>query len=162
MVLVEGENADGVTVDQDDFELAERDDQTTLNGPEQVIAAILGTREGAAQAGYRLVSTGVTWSNQAEGAALRDGLASRKVEDVMLLSAFLAAAALAHAVGNATGYAHTALLFVESDSATLAAVRTADGSIADVHRVLLAEDDDEAVANLVELAVGRRDATSAA
>jgi hypothetical protein len=153
MVLVEGENADGATVEQDNFDLTV-DGSATLTAPEQVIAAILGTREGAAAAGCQLLSTGVTWTNQAEGTALRDALADRKIENVMLLSAFLAAAALAHSVGNATGYDHTALLFVEPDTATLAVVNTADGSIDDVRRVLLPDDDDEAVAALVEMASG--------
>ncbi len=47
MVLVEGENADGVTVEHDDFDVA--DDAQTA--PERVVSAILGTREGAAKAG---------------------------------------------------------------------------------------------------------------
>ncbi len=148
MVLVEGENADGATVDQDNFDLDGDNGSAPLSGPEQVIAAIVGTREGAAEAGCAVLSAGVTWSDQAEGAALRDALADRRIENVMLVSAFLAAAALAHAVGNASGYAQTALLFVEPDTATLAVVNTADGSIADVHRLMLPDDDDEAVAAL--------------
>lgn len=151
MVLVEGENAEGVTVDQEDFEIGANDDAAPSAGIDQVISAILGTREGAAESGYRLLTTGVTYSDQFDAAALRDALASRKMENVMLVSAFLAAAALAQTVGNATGYTHTALLFVEPDTATLAVVDTADGSIADVHRRPLPEDDDEAMAELVRL-----------
>ena len=69
----------------------------------------------------------------------------------MLVSSFLAAAALAQAIGSTTGYARTALLFIEPDSATLAVVDTTDGSIADVRRELLPDDDDQAVAKLVGL-----------
>ena len=69
----------------------------------------------------------------------------------MLVSAFMAAAALAQAVGDATNYAHTALLFVEPYTATLAVVDSADGSIAEVHRQLLPDDEDQAVAELVEM-----------
>ncbi|BCI91772.1 hypothetical protein NIIDMKKI_69780 [Mycobacterium kansasii] len=69
----------------------------------------------------------------------------------MLVSAFLAAAALAQAVGNETNYAHTALLFIEPETATLAVVDSADGSIADIQRQLLSDDDDTAVAQLTEL-----------
>jgi len=43
MVLVEGENADGVTVDQGDFDVA--GDEAPSSAPAQVISAILGTRE---------------------------------------------------------------------------------------------------------------------
>src|SRR6516165_10139222 len=41
-------------------------------------------------------------------------------------------AELAQAFGTATHYAHTALLYVEPNSATLAVVNTADGSVTDV------------------------------
>jgi uncharacterized membrane protein YgcG len=154
MVLVEGENADGMTVDEDNFAIANGQDPTTFSAPNQVISAILGTQEGANEAGYQLLSTGVTWSNQHEAAELRDALAARKVENVMLVSAFLAAAALAQSVGSTTGYAHTALLYIEPESATLAVVDTSDGSIADVHREPLPDDDDAAVAKLVGLVSG--------
>ena len=154
MVLVEGENADGVTVNQDNFDLTTNGGAPTITAPDQVISAILGTRENAADGGYQLKSTGVTWADPAEAAVLREGLAARKIENVMLVSAFLAAAALAQAVGKATNYARTALLFVEPDSATLAVVNAADGSVADVRRRSRPEDDDEAVAELVEMVTG--------
>jgi hypothetical protein len=141
MVLVEGENADGLTVDEENFEVAAADDAATLSGADQVIAAILGTRESAAEAGYQLTSTGVTWTDPVDAAALRDALAIRKVENVMLVSAFLAAAALAQTVGQAMNYATTAMLFVEPDTATLAVVDSADGAVADVYRCPLRSDD---------------------
>jgi hypothetical protein len=146
VLLVEGEDAGGVTVDQDDFAVAEQ--STSSTAPDQVVAAILGTREGAAEGGYRLRSTGVTWADPADAAALHDALAARKVENVMLVSAFMAAAALAQSVGNATGYARTGLLFVEPTCATLAVVDSADGSISDVCRQPLAERDGEAVTQM--------------
>jgi hypothetical protein len=151
IVLVEGQNADGATVDEDNFAVTNGDDPATFSGPNQVVAAILGTREGANEAGYDLLSTGVTWSNQCEATELRDALTARKVENVMLVSAFLAAAALAQSMGSATGYARAALLYVEPDAATLAVVDTADGSITDVQREQLSDDDDQAVAKLVSM-----------
>src|SRR6201993_5479088 len=133
MVLVEGENADGVTVDEEGFAVNTAD-APTVSAADQVVSAILGTQEGASEGGYQLRSTGVTWTDPVEAAALRDALAARKVENVMLVSSFLAAAALAQVVGNSVGYAQTGLLFVEPDTATLALVNTAAGSITDVHR----------------------------
>lgn len=155
MVLVEGENADGATVDEDGFEVSTADgadNPTSPGGADQVIAAIMGTRESASESGYRLTSTGVTWTDPGEAGVLRDALAARKVENVMLVSAFLAAAALAQTVGTAMGYAHTGLLFVEPDSATFAVVDSADGSVADVRRELLPSDDTDAVAQLAAMA----------
>ena len=133
MVLVEGECADGVTVDQDNFDV-DRDAHGSgrpSTAPNQVVSAILGTREAAEEGGYQLLSTGVTWTDHVEAALLRDALVAHKIENVMLVSAFMAAAALTQAVGDATDYAHTALLFVEPYTATLASVDTADGSISE-------------------------------
>ena len=151
IVLVEGENADGLTLEEDNIAVAGDQDPGTFSAPDQVVAAILGTREGAGEAGYELRSTGVTWTDQRAAAELRDALAARKVENVMLVSSFLAAAALAQSMGNATGYARNALLYVEPDAATLAVVNTTDGSIIDVRREQLPDDDDQAVAALVNL-----------
>src|SRR6201992_1836993 len=134
MVLVEGENGDGATVDQDNFDVPADNDVATLSAADQGVSAIRGTREGAAEGGYQLASTGVTFTDPVEAAALRDALAAHKVENVMLVSAFLAAAALAQAVGSQTNYAQTALLYIEPDTATLAVINSADGSITDVHR----------------------------
>ncbi len=80
MVLVEGEKADGVTVDHDAFDIQTGDGAATA--ADQVVAAILGTRESAAEGGHRLVSTGVTWTDYAAAAGLRDALAARKIDDV--------------------------------------------------------------------------------
>ena len=151
VVLVEGENADGATVRQDNFDLTTNGDAPTITAPNQVVSAILGAREDAAESGHQVTSTGVTWADPAGAAALREGLAARKIENVILVPAFWAAAALAQAVGNATNLAHTALLYVEPDTATLAMVNTADGSVADVRRRFLPKNDDEAVAELVEM-----------
>jgi hypothetical protein len=154
MVLVEGENGDGATVDQDNFDVPDDDDAATVTAADQVVSAILGTRESAAEEGYQLASTGITFTDPIEGAALRDALAAHKVENVMLVSAFLAAAALAQTVGNQTNCARTALLYVEPDAATLAVVDSADGSIVDIHREALPDDDEAAVAQLATMVSG--------
>lgn len=148
MVLVEGENAGGVTVDEDGFEV----DSGGPAFPEQVVSAILGTQESAEEGGYRLASTGVTVANQLQAGQLRDALAHRRVENVMLVSAFLAAAALAQTVGGTVGYQRTALMFIEPDGATLAVVDSSDGSITEVHRVALPSDDAAALGELTALA----------
>ncbi len=155
MVLVEGENADGATVEEDSIPVStdgDNQDLATLTAPNQVVSAILGTRESATQGGHQLTSTGVTWTDPAEAAALRDLLAAHKLENVMLVSAFLSAAALTQSVGNAVGYNQTALLFVEPDTATLAVVDTADGSITEMQKRPLSADDAEAVRQLSEMA----------
>ncbi|ORV46454.1 hypothetical protein AWC02_11235, partial [Mycolicibacter engbaekii] len=148
MVLVEGERAGGVTVDEDGFEVQAGDAAL----PHQVVSAILGTQESARESGYRLAATGVTVADQLQAGRLRDALAQHRVENVMLVSAFLAAAALAQTVGSSVGYQRTALMFVEPDGATLAVVDSSDGSITEVQRVTLPPDDAAAKGELTRLA----------
>jgi hypothetical protein len=146
-VALEGENADGVTVDQDGFTV----DPAGSDACDRVIEAILRARQRASERGYRLASTGVAFGSQAHAVALREALADRDIDDVMLVSALLAAAAQARAVGDSTGYAKTGLLFIEPDAATLAVVDTGDGSLSQIQGRLLSSDDDTAVAELAGL-----------
>lgn len=133
MVLIEGQNADGVTVDEDSFDVTADGEPATS----AAIAAILGTREAALEAGYQLMSTGVTWTDPGNAPALRDALAGQQIQNVMLVAPLLAAAALAQTVGSSLAYRHIALLFMEPNSATLAVVDCTDGSIVDLHRRLV-------------------------
>ena len=150
MVLVEGEKADGVTVDHDAFDISAPEGSATSSPADQVAAAVLGTQESAAASGHHLKSIGVTWSHHSDAAALRDTLEARGIEDVMLVSATHAAAALAQAVGRAIGYDATALLLIEKDTATMSVVQTDDGSVVKV----LSRDlhDSDAMAVLTEMA----------
>jgi hypothetical protein len=158
LVLIEGQNADGVTVEEDHFAVATGEDSATSGAADQVIAAIVGTREGATAGRCQLTSTGVTWTDPAEVGALRDAIASHDVGTVMLVSPLLAAAALAQPVGHALGYEHIAMLFVEHDSATLAVVEVADGSIADLHRQPLSAGPKKDIAAELAAMVARLDA----
>ena len=130
MVLVEGEKADGVTVDHDTF--AVDSVEGSANAAEHVVSAVLGTKESAETGGHHLKSIGVTWSDHTEATALRDALAAHGIDDVMLVSESHAAASLAQAVGRAVDYDTTALMFVDRDTATLSVVKTDDGSVVKV------------------------------
>ncbi len=149
LVLIEGENADGVTVEYDAFEVSGES-----NPADQVISAIVGTREGAVAGGYQLISTGVTWTDPAGVAVLRDRLAARDLGSVMLVSPLLAAAALAQSVGSAIGYEYIAMLLVEPAGATLAVVDVADGSIVDLHRRVWDSADGSVAAELAAMVAG--------
>ena len=155
MVLLQGENADGATVDETEFAATAADDPPTVSASDRVMAAILGTREDAAAAGLELSAIGVACTDQFEAAVLRDALTAHKLENVMLVSAFMAATSLTQSVGGAMGYDRTAVLFVEPETATLAVVETSDGSIADVCKEQIdAESDDETTAQLTEMISG--------
>jgi hypothetical protein len=99
-----------------------------------------------------LISTGVTWSDRTEAAIQRDEVAARNIEDVMFVSELHAAGALAQAVGGAVGYERSALMFIESDTATLSVVKSADGSIVKVQSQSLHSAD--AVAELIAMVAG--------
>lgn len=136
MVLTEGEGADGVTVDREFFDVAPGEAMS-----ERVVATLAAARAGAAEAGNRLTSAGVAFSDPVEADLLRDALQRNQLDNVMVVSAFLAAVALAQAAGSSVGYAHTALMFVEPATATVAIVNSTDGSVTDVRRHHLGETD---------------------
>ena len=154
MALVEGEKADGVILEHDVFDITAINGSATSGTSDDVIAAILGTQEGAIVNGHHLVSTGVAWSDHAQAAALREALESRGIEDVLLVSELHAAVALAKAVGRAVGYDTTALMFVERDTATLALVETADGSVMRVLSQSQSLHSADAIAELAEMVAG--------
>jgi hypothetical protein len=151
MALVEGEKADGVILEHDAFDVTAIDGSATSSAADDVIAAILGTQEGAILNGHRLLSTGVAWSDHAQAAALREALEARGIDDVLLVSELHAAAALAQAVGRAVGYDTTALTFVNRDAATLALVETAEGSVMRVLSQKQSLDGADAIAVLAEM-----------
>jgi uncharacterized membrane protein YgcG len=157
MVLVEGEKADGVTVDHDVFDITAVEGGATTSASDQVVAAVLGTQESAVAGGHHLKSMGVTWTDHGEAAALRDTLAARGIEDVMLVSELHAAAALAQAAGRAVGYDTTALLFIDRDTATLSVVQTDDGSVVKVLSQSLHSADAMAVLTEMAAAVDAQD-----
>src|SRR6476620_7256218 len=159
MVLVEGEKADGSIGEHGAFGITANDGSaTSVSAAEQVVEAVLGTKESAAAGGHHLKSIGVTWSDHAEASTLRDAIASSGIEGVMLVSDGHAAGALAQAVGRAVGYATTALLFIDRDTATLSVVQTDDGSVGKVLSRSLHSDDALAVLTEMAAAVDAQDA----
>ncbi len=157
MALVEGEKADGVTVDHDVFDIDAVEGSATSSAADQVVAAVLGTQESAAAGGHHLKSVGVAWSDHASAAALRDTLTARGIEDVMLVSEGHAAASLAQAVGRAVGYTSTALFFIDRDTATLSVVQTDDGTVTKVLTRSLHSTDAMAVLTEMAAAVAAQD-----
>ena len=55
----EAQKADGVIVDHDVFDVGAVNDSTTSCATVEVIAAVLGTQDGAIASGHHLLSTGV-------------------------------------------------------------------------------------------------------
>jgi hypothetical protein len=129
MVLVEGEKADGVTVESEVFDTAAASGLVKGSPSEQVSAAIVATAQSALSGGHHLVVSGVTWVDQPESAALRDSIAARGLDNVVLVPEQSAAGALAQTVGRALGYDTTGVILVKPGTVTLSIVDSADGSI---------------------------------
>src|ERR1700730_18249144 len=132
MVVVDGEKADGATIEHDTFDIGSAEGTPTSSATDHVLAAIMGTREGAVAGGHRLVSTGVTWSDHANAAELRQALSDRRIDGVIFVSQLQAVGALAQAAGSLFGYDKPALLLVEPDNATVAVVDMTDAAIVKV------------------------------
>ena len=146
MVLVEGSDANGVTIDH------QCDTLVTGTAADQVLAGIFGTRDSAAEGGHRIASIGVAWTDRAAAAELKGMLRANDIDEVVLVSQLHAASALAQAIGQALGCERTALMFLERDTATLAVVRAADGAVVRVESRSLHADD--AVAGLQNMVAG--------
>jgi hypothetical protein len=125
MVVVEGHKADGAVIEHDGFDIV----STETSSADQVIDALVGTREGAFAAGHRVVCTGIMCSDRIQTEQLRSTLAERGVDGVAVVSQLQAAAALAHAAGTLAGYDKTAVLVVAEEMATVSVIDTADASI---------------------------------
>ncbi len=129
MVLVEGDKADGLTVECDQFPTRVDAETVAVSASEQVGGAILATQQSASRQGHNLSMCGIAVSDECDDDDLRKSLAARGLGDVVVVSEPQAAAALAHTVARAVGYTKTALLLVQERAATLSVVDHADRSV---------------------------------
>ena len=84
----------------------------------------------AGQRDHHLKSIGVTWSHHAEASTLRDALAARGVDDVMMASDGHAACRTGPGRRPGRWLRHEPrVLFIDRDTATLSVVQTDDGSV---------------------------------
>jgi hypothetical protein len=148
--LVEGDKADGYLIEQDVFDITANDGSED-SSVSDVIDVILGTQEGAFAASQHLASIGVAWNDETHAAALREALIARSLDDVLLVSELHAAGALAQAVGRTLAYDKTALMFVDGDTATLAVIDSADGSVAKVLSRNHYSADADAIATIIDM-----------
>ena len=127
LVLVEGQDADGATMDRDAFDVHEGPIQTS----EQATAAVLRTEALAANRGLRLHSIGVTWSEDAdaEASALMQSLSESGFDNVVAIRLPEATEALARGMAAVIGYETTAVCVIEPDAVITLVVNTSDGAV---------------------------------
>ncbi|WP_102144250.1 DUF7159 family protein [Mycobacterium hubeiense] len=130
LVLVEGQDADGATMDRDAFEVPSRGSNAAATS-EQAAAAVLRTEAAATSRGHRVRSIGVTWSDDAdtEASLLLKSLSDWGFDNVVPVRLPEATEALARGIADVIGYETTAVCVVEPDTVVALIVHTRDGAI---------------------------------
>src|SRR4029453_7234665 len=117
LVLVEGQDADGATMDRDAFPVRTRGRSSPYQTCEKAAAAVLRTEAIAATRGHRLHSIGVTWSDDAntEASLLLKSLTESGFENVVPVRLPEATEALARGIAEVIGYGTTAVCVLEPE-----------------------------------------------
>ena len=131
LVLVEGQDADGPTMDRDAFEVGSRGRSSALQTSEQAAAAVLRSEAIAATRGHRLHSIGVTWSEDAdtEASLLLKSLTDSGFDNVVPVRLPEATEALARGIAEVIGYDTTAVCVLEPDTVIALIVHLRDGAV---------------------------------
>ncbi|AMO61260.1 hypothetical protein MPHLCCUG_02448 [Mycolicibacterium phlei] len=129
LVLVEGQDADGGTVDRNAIYPRRR--STPQQIADEAAAAVLRSETLAAAQGHRLRTIGVTWSDDADAAAtlLLRALTDCGFDSVVPVRMPEASEALAWGVADVIGCDVTAVCVVESGTIIALVVNTAEGAV---------------------------------
>jgi hypothetical protein len=144
LVLVEGHDGDGATMDRDEFEVGSRGRASAVQTSEQAAAAVLRSEAIAATRGHRLHSIGVTWSDDAdtEASLLLKSLSDSGFDNVVPVRLPEATEALARGIAEVIGYDTTAVCVIEPDTVIVLVVHSRDGAVQTaINHALVTEDD---------------------
>jgi hypothetical protein len=130
-VLVDEQDADGVSVDREAFEIPRRRRSTAEEASQQAAAAVVRTEAQAAARGQRLQSIGVTWSEDAdlEASLLMRSLSDRGFDNVVPIRLPEATEALAWGVAEIIGRDITAVCVIEPANVMALIVHTREGAV---------------------------------
>ncbi|GFG48708.1 hypothetical protein MAGR_01490 [Mycolicibacterium agri] len=144
LVLVEGHDADGPTMDKDEFAVHDRGLVSAVNTSEKAAAAVLRSEAVAAARGHRLHSIGVTWSEDAdtEASLLLESLSQSGFDNVVAVRLPEATEALARGVASVIGYEITAVCVIEADAVVAMVVDTAHPEVQTAVSHSVATDED--------------------
>lgn len=117
VVLVEGQDDDGVTLDGESFEVRRRGHSTAVETSAQAAAAVLRTEAVAADLGRRVHSIGVTWSDDAdtEASLLLKSLSDSGFDNIVPVRLSEATDALARRIAHVLGFRTTAVCVIEPE-----------------------------------------------
>jgi hypothetical protein len=144
LVLVEGQDADGATMDRDAFEVGSRGRSNAQQTSEQAAAAVMRSEAIAATRGHRLHSIGVTWSDDAdiEASLLLKSLTESGFDNVVPVRLPEATEALARGIADVIGYDTTAVCVLEPGTVIALIVHSRDGAVQTaVHHAIVTEED---------------------
>lgn len=118
LVMLEGSDADGVTMDRDAFQVRSRGRAGAVQTCERAAAAVMRSEAIAATHGHRLHSIGVTWSDDAyaEATLLLKSLSESGFHNVVPVRFPEATEALARGVADSAGYQTTAVCVIEPET----------------------------------------------
>lgn len=128
VVLVEGQDDDGVTLDGESFEVRRRGPSTAVETSAQAAAAVLRTEAVAADLGRRVHSIGVTWSDDAdtEASLLLKSLSDSGFDNIVPVRLSEATDALARRIAHVLGFRTTAVCVIEPEQLIALVVATGD------------------------------------
>jgi hypothetical protein len=117
-VLVEGRDADGTTLDHDDFDVPPTNGVQAVHTSEHASAAVLEAQAAAAGYDQRLHVVGVTWSDEAaaESALLVESLTDAGFDNVVPVRLHDACEMLACAIAPVVGYDQAAVCVLDGES----------------------------------------------
>jgi hypothetical protein len=121
-VLVDGQDADGATLDREEFTVRRRRGGVrVVNTSAQAAQAVLRLQTTAEAHGQRFRGIGVTWSDDAaaEAALLLESLTGAGFDNVVPVRFLHAAELLARGIGPIVGSEHPALCVIEPGLATV-------------------------------------------
>jgi hypothetical protein len=131
LVLVEGHDADGATMDREAFDVGFRGRSSAVQTSEKAAAAVMRSEAIAATHGHRLHSIGVTWSDDAnaEASLLLKSLTDSGFDNVVPVRMPEATEALARGIAEVIGYETTAVCVLEPETVITLIVHIRDGSV---------------------------------
>ena len=131
LVLVEGHEADGPTMDREAFPVHASDRDNSVHTSKQAAAAVRRTQTLANARGHRLHSIGVTWTDDAETEAslLLESLTESGFDNVVPVRFPEATDALARGIADVTGYETTAVCVIEPETVIVLVVHTPEDAV---------------------------------
>lgn len=139
LVLVEGQEADGATVDHETFDIRDLEPLALADVTERVVAAVARAEAVAADRGHRLQSIGVTWSDGAdiEASQLLTALSEAGFANVLPIRFPQATDTLARGIAGVVGFDTTAVCVIEPELVLALTASPGDGPVrtAQIHGI---------------------------